>query len=211
MKVCEWCSVEFEAPRKVCRFCSRNCSLAWMRSRKPQGVTLHDHVCEVCGKQFATHKRTQRTCGLSCRGSLGRSVSGRAQCPCGAEIDSRRTWCETCSHEQRLAGKRQHYYRNRDSIRRRNTERYAANRESYRAIATVWRETNNFNGLRRNRLAVDDYQCQRCAATEDLVVHHLNRREDRDEPDRTSTLDDLLTLCRACHMTEHRRLGHLAS
>jgi 5-methylcytosine-specific restriction endonuclease McrA len=66
-----------------------------------------------------------------------------------------------------------------------------------------------FNGLRDRRLEIDSYSCQRCGSEDNLVVHHLERRADRNVKDSDSKIDDLLTLCRACHITIHREAGDL--
>jgi len=47
---------------------------------------------------------------------------------------------------------------------------------------------------RQQRLAIDGYRCRTCGATSSLTVHHVSYERFGDEP-----MDDLLTLCAACH------------
>ena len=47
----------------------------------------------------------------------------------------------------------------------------------------------------------DNYQCCHCGATENLAIHHKTYEHHRDE---LNHLDDLVSLCRSCHMKEHR-------
>lgn len=54
------------------------------------------------------------------------------------------------------------------------------------------------NGAYRNyALRHHGERCQRCGATDDLHVHHI----DRDHSN--NTLDNLMVLCESCHQTEH--------
>jgi RNA-directed DNA polymerase len=59
-------------------------------------------------------------------------------------------------------------------------------------------ETWDWAEKRLRRKMRDRFTCQRCGSTENLDVHHIHGKP-------ANTLDDLITLCRTCHMEETRR------
>ena len=63
---------------------------------------------------------------------------------------------------------------------------------------STWREA------RRAALERDQYRCADCSATEPLVVHHLIPYEAFGGSPEANALDNLVTLCRACHLARHR-------
>lgn len=65
------------------------------------------------------------------------------------------------------------------------------------------RERRYFANLREPTLRRDNFRCVRCGATEKLVVHHKDG-QGRISKEPNNTLDNLETLCRACHMAAHR-------
>jgi group II intron reverse transcriptase/maturase len=62
-----------------------------------------------------------------------------------------------------------------------------------------WRAT------RAARLAVDEEQCTRCGATENLQVHHRRQRRWNQRQDGNDDLAGLRSLCRRCHRERHRQ------
>lgn len=70
------------------------------------------------------------------------------------------------------------------------------------------REIKNFDGLRSVVLVRDKYACVDCGMAGDsstLVVHHKDG-SGRNKTIHNNTLDNLVTLCRACHLAEHKDL-----
>lgn len=67
----------------------------------------------------------------------------------------------------------------------------------------VAREQRHFGGLRESVLERDGYRCVRCASHGSLVVHHRDG-QGRSVTNPANALDNLETLCRACHINEHR-------
>lgn len=65
------------------------------------------------------------------------------------------------------------------------------------------REQRHFSGNRQAVLKRDDYKCRQCSATEKLVVHHEDKNG-RGRPDPNNEMDNLITLCRSCHIQVHR-------
>ncbi len=61
-----------------------------------------------------------------------------------------------------------------------------------------------YRDIKAQALERDSYRCMRCKSREQLVVHHIVSEKDR--PDLLHDLENLETLCRACHMRHHH--GH---
>lgn len=58
-----------------------------------------------------------------------------------------------------------------------------------------------YREIKAQALERDGYHCARCQTREQLVVHHIIPEADR--PDLLHDLENLETLCRACHARHH--------
>lgn len=67
----------------------------------------------------------------------------------------------------------------------------------------ILREQKHFGGNREQVLARDNYTCQECGSKDKLVVHHIDGKG-RGHDNSNHSLDNLTTLCRACHVSVHR-------
>lgn len=54
-------------------------------------------------------------------------------------------------------------------------------------------------------LSRDGYRCLRCDSQTELVVHHI--KSEKEAPELLMEPTNAETLCRACHVTEHRKRG----
>lgn len=70
------------------------------------------------------------------------------------------------------------------------------------AFSKVDREQRWFANLREDVLERDGYKCVRCGSDEDLTVHHVDG-EGRGSARPNNLLENLLTVCRACHARIH--------
>ncbi len=52
-----------------------------------------------------------------------------------------------------------------------------------------------------------NYKCSECGSDKGLCVHHIERTH-VDSPEYNNE-DNLTVLCRSCHMSYHRRAGHV--
>jgi 5-methylcytosine-specific restriction protein A len=80
-------------------------------------------------------------------------------------------------------------------------------RESkYKPVAPFYR-TQAWELARAEALARDNFLCQRCLESNILTradtVHHVETIEDR--PDLVLVLENLVSVCRTCHNTIHKR------
>lgn len=57
--------------------------------------------------------------------------------------------------------------------------------------------------MRDAALRRDKYTCQDCGGKRQITVHHKDRNG-RGKPQPNNKLSNLKTLCRKCHMREHR-------
>jgi len=64
------------------------------------------------------------------------------------------------------------------------------------------REQRYFSGNRQAVLVRDDNKCQRCFNSGN-IIHHIDGNG-RNSKTPNNRLDNLITLCRSCHSTEHR-------
>ena len=65
------------------------------------------------------------------------------------------------------------------------------------------REQQHFKGNRQAALERDGWACQTCKSKGPLVVHHKDFTG-RKNKDRNHDIDQLVTLCRACHCCLHK-------
>lgn len=61
-----------------------------------------------------------------------------------------------------------------------------------------------FGGNKYKVLERDNYTCQLCENTHQLVIHHKDNSGQCDNPN--NEMENLITLCRRCHINLHRNL-----
>lgn len=90
-----------------------------------------------------------------------------------------------------------------------NKQRIAASKRAWydtyvtKQVAKEKRERDYFDSNREKILARDGYKCLRCGSQENLVVHHKDRTG-RGSMQHNNQEENLETLCRKCHLDEHR-------
>jgi 5-methylcytosine-specific restriction endonuclease McrA len=65
------------------------------------------------------------------------------------------------------------------------------------------REAKWFDSHRESVLRRDGHRCVQCGSLDNLVVHHVDQ-QGRGKTQVNNALENLQTLCRACHMAAHR-------
>lgn len=66
------------------------------------------------------------------------------------------------------------------------------------------RYTSEYNIWRKKCLKRDDYTCQICGTKENLCVHHI--KPYAKYPKLATNVNNGITLCKKCHIEEHRRM-----
>lgn len=116
--------------------------------------------------------------------------------------------CSLCNNKHEAKGLcKKHYlkaYRDDPKNRKRAIQQkhdwYEKNKDL--EVMKLKREQRNFSGKRETVLARDNYTCQLCGHTKQLVVHHKNGKgRSVDNPDNRTS--NLITLCKACHLQVH--------
>lgn len=168
---------------------------------------MHRHNCLICGKEFLAVKKKRITCGQVCQGKLAGTSRSKRICACGKPA-SKKGFCAECSLDRKRRSRREHYYRHREAILEQRHIQYVESAE-VRARSRLVNAKVRFNGLRLERLRLDKFTCQHCGTKEKLVVHHHEKVAGKHRKDQESNIENLLTLCRKCHINHHRSLGDL--
>ena len=96
---------------------------------------------------------------------------------------------------------REYNARNKDLVSAHRRDWYDKNGGKH--LSRKLREQRWFDGNRDAVLARDGNQCVKCAAVTQLVVHHKDHNG-RGSPEPNNSMENLETLCRACHASGHR-------
>jgi len=93
--------------------------------------------------------------------------------------------------------------KNAETIKQQKHEWYNLNKDL--SAKKKEREKNNYDSKRAPALERDNHTCQDCGNTdrEQLVVHHKDY-SGRGKKIHNNNMDNLITLCRACHVNTHR-------
>lgn len=92
---------------------------------------------------------------------------------------------------------------NSDRIKSQKHDWYANNVQGTDKLR-IAREVKHFDGKREVILKRDGFCCTKCGANKSLVVHHLDGNgRGKEKPNNHES--NLVTLCRSCHIKEHRQ------
>lgn len=119
------------------------------------------------------------------------------------------TRCQTTERPHMSKGLCQHCYL--EDYRKAHTEEAVkAKRRWYEKnvqgtdVGRIAREQKHYGGQREAVLKRDGFKCRRCESTKSLVVHHKDRTGRGQQNGHNNDMDNLETLCRKCHIAEHR-------
>lgn len=168
-------------------------------------------TCEQCRGEFTPHPKEskakqaeRRFCSRGCaaRWQRAHKPSNRASgvCPaCGAMADPLiRGLCQPCYSRANYQANRDKRLRVRREWRERNPDYWRQPRIKAAALQRAIARYHGDPELRDAALARDRHRCRKCGAEERLHVHHIDG--DRNN----QRLDNLATLCSACHGRLHR-------
>lgn len=205
MKTCQQCGLEFdpvnERPCHPAKYCSRRC-------RDDARRTLVTLTCVQCGQQFLrkaymTDWSQERGpfCGFRCYAAW-QSQHSRAQANPNYVPESHLVltcdWCGGNFHRIRSYRGGQHSFCGRGCF-----EAFAS--EHFRCSHPT-NYGQSWPVLRRRASERDNHRCRDCGSEEALVVHHLAPYLAFDFGPDAHELDNLLTVCRACHRARHNQL-----
>jgi 5-methylcytosine-specific restriction endonuclease McrA len=102
---------------------------------------------------------------------------------------------------------RRYYQRNKKRLNEKKRLWELANPEKTRIAnnraTRKYREKTRLNNQRQIVLSRDNYCCQNCGNTKQLVIHHKDEVSWHNTSKPNNNLDNLVTLCRSCHTTLH--------
>lgn len=215
---CEQCGDTFEVTSSradTARFCSRNCHSEWMvgnigGTNHPNWKDRHEIICEQCGEVFEVRpsRSDARFCSMECKGKAHREnfVGEKNPSWAGGDvileclqcddnfgvIPSRADEAKFCSegcygdwYSENLSGENSHLWKG-----------------GYK-YESGWPEK------REKARKRDEYQCQCCGMIEKeqiqkhgrkLSVHHIRPLMSfNSDYERADRLENLITVCDACH------------
>jgi len=115
-------------------------------------------------------------------------------------VDSTHTYQKYCSVNCRNANFRK---LNPDKVKRYKREEKQRHYARYKLIGSLYKDKIRFGGNRRRVMERDNFACLDCRKRYpyvNLIVHHI------DQDKNNNVLDNLKTLCRACHARLHSTL-----
>lgn len=67
IKICVWCSKEFETEFHRTRYCSDDCRIAAYQSKRAKDTTTIKLKCPTCGRTFAAPHTRRKYCSPECK------------------------------------------------------------------------------------------------------------------------------------------------
>lgn len=90
---------------------------------------------------------------------------------------------------------------NKEKVNRWRRESYRRHKDVKANTDALYKDKIRYSGNRKKCLERDNYSCLNCDSQKDLIVHHNDGTGQTETPN--NELDNLQTLCRACHIRIH--------
>lgn len=203
-KVCQHCQSEYlamdERKNRPSKYCSRKCRDLAQTTRV--GLTCVECRCSFQRKAYMAEWSQDRGpfCSFRCYGAW-QSKHTRGSCnpfhnPEVHEVLNC-TRCKTDFQRPKYVRSGAKVFCSRDCF-----QKYAA--ESYTLLKPVG-YGKSWASRRKQAMVRDGKACRHCGAMSDIVVHHVREYRTFDDVQDAHELDNLLTLCRACHRRQHNQ------
>ena len=203
-KICQHCNCAYlakdERKSRPSKYCSRKC-------RDLAQTTRVDLVCSECGCQFQRKaymaewsQERGPFCSFQCYGGWQSKNCSGANNPFhnpDAHQTLTCTHCETDFHRPKYVRSGESPFCSRDCF-----QSYAA--ENYTQQMPV-SYGKSWIARRKQAIERDGRKCQYCQSETDLVVHHIREYRTFGDVRDAHELDNLVTLCRACHRRQHNQ------
>jgi len=208
---CLSCNQNFQvAPyrAKTAKYCSNTCRI---KDKIALKINLQ---CLSCSKSFVREKYKQGSshkgqyCSAECY--RARSPQQEIECICGKKF---KAYQSRISYYNRLFCSQKCYLKNGFFGRLTNDLPEVSN---YGKFVAKLRSSADYLRWKQARLDIDNYTCKVCEETNNLTVHHKISIYDfvkkyglnKNKIEKDCLFYDLnngVTLCRACHLNEHRK------
>ena len=194
IKECAWCGKTIKVPpskNSEHNFCNRECY------QKFHSRNIEEHICEICGKTFKTHNKTNanRFCSRECYNEFHSIKNKERQCPvCGKNFEAKTSediYCSwECYNQDRHPPKGEQHHNWKGGITSENEK---------------LRKSDQYKKWQQAIYQRDFYQCQICGSKIKINAHHIYAWQYF--PDLRFSLDNGITLCEKCHHKIHSKYG----
>lgn len=225
MKVeCKICGEEFEVSdsryeRNENFYCSRQCyseylSYEYRGENNPHYKEKIEKECPECGRKFEvppSQNSRRRFCSVECMDENRRKIRGEEH-PLFNRVEVK---CSNCGKKIGVILSRKNYWNNQFCNRECYFQWMKKSDFSVGANNSSWKGGSEFfygsNWIKQRRKARerDNYTCQECGTSENgrkHDVHHKISLNNFDNPKEGNKLENLITLCRSCHMKVEREI-----
>lgn len=157
--------------------------------------------CEICNNEFKPKNKLQKYCCNDCKKRANVLIELKRRSKQRKEefdkTDKIRK-CLICDKEFEI---RQQFRRQKycsEQCSQKAEKLYGGKQER----DLDYKNQIRFSGNKYKILERDNYTCQICGNTTQLVVHHKDDSGQSDNPN--NDMDNLITLCRRCHINIHK-------
>lgn len=152
--------------------------------------------CIVCNSDFNPTNNRQKYCSDECKKIVKNNRRNKYS---REEIENTKSRkCLICNDDFSVNSKQMTKKYCSDECKRK-AERVFGNKTE---VDLQYKDEIRFSGNRYKVLERDEYTCQMCGNTHQLVIHHIDNSGQSDEPN--NDIDNLVTLCRRCHINIHK-------
>ena len=157
-------------------------------------------ICELCNNEFETNNpKQEKYCSPKCKLKV-RAIQATKRKTNRRKLQYEQTkhhTCPVCLCEfDREYGKKQTYC---SSKCRRQAERIFGDKQQR---DLNYKDQIRFGGNKYRVLQRDEYECKMCGNKTQLVIHHKECSGKSEQIN--NNMDNLVTLCRKCHINIHR-------
>lgn len=213
-RTCKGCGTEFYDPKARRTFCD-DCNPNAGEHNGNWSGARQTTECERCGDEFEYYPSDKD--GVYCPDCVEESDEflGTPSWE-GKLTELVTTPCEQCGADVTVRESKRRYgagrFCSRECVATWQSENWRG--EDHPGWEGGWNEDriNNWSAARRKVLERDDHTCQNCGSSaEDLErepdVHHIVPIREFDDPNDAHTPDNLIVLCRGCHVAvEHGKI-----
>lgn len=189
---------------------TKRCKSCALKAHGQTGRGYSERICVLCNLSYKPTNPGQKSCP-SCAaeyrriGNVERLRALRAangNVPIGTEktcsacgvgftyTSGPQHRCETCQRAAETAATMDWLNKNNERVR---TVYMPKARDNY-----------SFGGMKSKTLERDNFTCQHCGSSENLHIHHIDKKGSNvPKEQKNNALDNLITLCRSCHTRVH--------
>ena len=208
---CIYCNNEFTPKNKTQKFCSSKCRIDYNNSFKLANKPERIEHCKECGKEFIVPSANQNKqfCSNKCYRAFYNKIYNKKSSDNikqkWLESDKRFGICPICGETfERDSNHPDMVYCSRSCYdkQRRLDGKYKGKDERY--LSKI-----RYGGNREQIFERDEHKCKLCGSNKNLDIHHIDFSGESEVPNNET--NNLITLCRSCHMKVHKGKANISS